>query len=393
MTPRRHSDAQRPSVRSLGRARRPLGRALSVAALALAACQTPAPQGSSTGARSGGPTLVASIKAETLVIASHHNDPKRTGSYVQPELLRSAISSVHLDRSFDGAFTGKVNAQPLFVPDGSRGKGTIYVATESNDVLAFDEQTGSVVWRRNFGPPADGENPACVFPSFAPIGITGTPAVDLDSRTLYVDAVQSTGNTGYRVTSTHLIHAISLEDGSERAGWPVDPRGLSSNGHVFDPTVQHQRGALLLAGGMLYVPYGSLGDCGDYHGWIVGISVSDPSRKSAYATPGAGAGIWGPSGVAADQGSIFVATGNGGGPSGAWAGGEAVLRFPVGVALPEVPADLYAPGNWRELDDGEMASRTSSIKTTWGASATAGWRGWPRCASPRATSSRRPPPS
>ena len=302
----------------------------------------------------GDPRLVrdamqAAADSGRVSVTGHHHQSKRSGRYVQPAFTRAAIASMRRDPSFDGSFRGVVHAQPLYVPDGVFGKGTFYLATESNDVLALDELTGSLVWQRSLGPPADFETVACAA-AFTPIGITGTPAIDAVTRTLYVDSVIGVGAAGSRSTSTHLIHALSLDDGTERAGWPVDPKGLVSNGHRFDPTVQHQRGALLLASGMLYVPYGSLGDCGDYHGWLVAISVTDPTQVSAYSTPGAGSGMWAPNGVAADKGNIFVATGNSKDPQGSWAGGEAVLRFSAGVPLPATPDDYFAPANWHDLD-------------------------------------------
>ncbi len=301
----------------------------------------------------------------TLSVVSHHNGETRLGTYVQPGLSFPAITSLHRDMAFDGSFTGKVNAQPLFVPDGARGRGTFYVVTEANDVLAFDEASGSLVWRKNFGLPADTLNLGCKI-KFSPIGITGTPVIDTATRTLYVDSVQSAGDAGgpdaaTRIASAHLIHGLSLDDGSERPGWPVDPTGLASNGHAFDPTMQHQRGALLIESGMLYVPYGSLGDCGDYHGWLVGIQLSDPTKRTAYSTPGVAAGIWAPNGVAAARGSLFVATGNSQDPAGAWAGGEAVLRFRAGVDLTSAPVDYFAPSNWHELDVADVDLGASGV--------------------------------
>jgi outer membrane protein assembly factor BamB len=176
-----------------------------------------------------------------------------------------------------------------------------------------------------------------------------------------VDSVLGEGDPGTCFTFAHLIHALSLDDGTERDGWPVDTTGLVSNGNTFDPTVQHQRGALNIAAGMLYVPYGSLGDCGGYHGWIIGVPLDDPSSPSAYSTPTIAAGIWGTSGVAADDGNIFVATGNGDSAVDTWLAGDAVMRFPAGVPLPSKPADVYAPTNWHELDQGDTDLSGSGV--------------------------------
>ena len=75
--------------------------------------------------------------------------------------------------------------------------------------------------------------------------------------------------------------------------------------------MQNQRGALALLNGTLYIPYGGFGgDCGVYHGWVVGIATQDPSQVSAWATRAVRAGIWGPGGVVTDGSSLFVTTGN-----------------------------------------------------------------------------------
>ena len=42
---------------------------------------------------------------------------------------------------------------------------------------------------------------------------------------------------------------------------------------------QEDRGALALVNGIVYVPYsGYFGDCGSYHGWVVGVDISNPAN-------------------------------------------------------------------------------------------------------------------
>jgi hypothetical protein len=49
---------------------------------------------------------------------------------------------------------------------------------------------------------------------------------------------------------------------------------------------QNERGALTILDGRLYVPFGGhFGDCGDYHGWVVGFALTDPREIVAWATP------------------------------------------------------------------------------------------------------------
>jgi hypothetical protein len=91
------------------------------------------------------------------------------------------------------------------------------------------------------------------------------------------------------------------------------------------------------------------GDCGDYHGWVVGISLHDPKDVIAWQTRARGGGIWAPGGIIYDGHSLFVATGNTMGAR-AWADGEAVIRLGLELKRSEEPRDFFAPRDWRELD-------------------------------------------
>ena len=61
------------------------------------------------------------------------------------------------------------------------------------------------------------------------------------------------------------------------------------NGILFSSLVQEERGALALVNGIVYVPYsGYFGDCGSYHGWVVGVQINNPSTGvMAWATTAA----------------------------------------------------------------------------------------------------------
>ena len=65
------------------------------------------------------------------------------------------------------------------------------------------------------------------------------------------------------------------------------------NDTSFTSSVQGERGALAIAGNILYVPYGGhAGDCGMYHGWVIGVPLTDPTSVTAWATGWVGGGIW-----------------------------------------------------------------------------------------------------
>jgi hypothetical protein len=100
----------------------------------------------------------------------------------------------------------------------------------------------------------------------------------------------------------HLVFGLSLKDGSPLSGWPIDVMEvLARQGQSFVARDQNQRGALAILGGNLYVPFGGhFGDCGQYRGFVVGISLSDPRTINSWATRARGGGIWAPGGITTD---------------------------------------------------------------------------------------------
>ena len=117
-------------------------------------------------------------------------------------------------------------------------------------------------------------------------------------------------------------------------------------------------GCLALVNGIVYVPYsGYVGDCGVYHGWVVGVDINNPSNVDGWATTATGGGIWGHSGVASDGTNMFVITGNTFNTGGNWMGGEAIIRLQAGPVLSGLPIDYWAPTNWFSLDNRRHRSR------------------------------------
>src|SRR5262249_21193627 len=134
-------------------------------------------------------------------------------------------------------------------------------------------------------------------------------------------------------------------------GWPIDvTEALQRTGLHFNSRDQNQRGALTIAGGRVYVPYGGhWGDCGVYHGWVVGISVQNPKDVFAWETRARGGGIWAPGGISSDGHSLFVATGNTMG-AWSWSDGEGVIRLGLDLKRSTDRTHFFAPQEWRELD-------------------------------------------
>ena len=231
----------------------------------------------------------------------------------------------------------------------------IIVATETNRVYALNAGTGNVIWQRSVGTPVTSGLPCG---NINPLGITGTPVVDLASRSLFFDAMIA------GATIKHLIFSFNVDTGATRSGWPVDVNAKARyNGLTFTSSIQNQRGALGFLNGVVYVPYsGHWGDCGNYHGWVVGVPISNPSTVTAWATSAIGGGIWGHGGVASGGTNMFVITGNTFQTRGHWGGGEAIIRLQPGPVFSGNPTDYWAPTNWLQIDNG---STTLAAVARW----------------------------
>jgi outer membrane protein assembly factor BamB len=275
-------------------------------------------------------------------VTQYHNHDSRDGLYVDPAFTQDAAGSLTRDLGFDGTISGNVYAQPLYVEGGPDGP-MLIAATESNNVYALDAIDGSVIWQRNdLGAPVPRANLPCG--NIDPVGITGTPIVDLTSRSLFVNAMTTPDNGA---TKKHLIYSLNVDTGATNPGWPVDVNAAVPG---FDSSIQNERGALGLVSGIVYVPYGGhAGDCGDYHGWLVGVDITNPLSVMSWATTASKGGAWSVGGVANDGNSPFIATGNTS-TGGNWGGGEAVVRFQPGPIF----TDVWAPTNWLELDNGDI---------------------------------------
>lgn len=286
---------------------------------------------------------VAAARSDATV-PTYHGGGDRSGNYIVPELTWQRAAQAHLDNSFDGVVEGQVYAQPLYWRRPGAAQGVVIVATERNLVYGLDAITGRPLWRRALGLPV----PKSALPcgNIDPVGVTGTPVIDPQAGALYLDArVDSQG------VPQHLMFGLRLDDGAVLAGWPIDVEAaLRAQGIVFSAGLESQRGALALLDGRLYVPFGgNFGDCGDYHGAVVGLGVDPPRVFGAWLTRAQKGGIWTPGGVVSDGRSLFVATGNTV-DARDWGDGEAIIRLPADLRHSADPRDFFAPSNWRDLD-------------------------------------------
>ena len=322
--------------------------------LSVAACSSSSStsDGGSVGGTggNGGASGTGGASSASQSVLERNKNPSRDGHFIQPTLTKAAAATMGQTAGFNATFTGTMYASPLYLENGPGGKGVFFAVTTGNDVYALDETTGAVVWMHNVGSSPQQSGAGCG--SINPIGIESTPVIDAASRTIFIGAAIGTSSI-----SRHEVHALSVDDGTEKTGWPVDVSTVpASGGTTFMPQPANQRSALSLVGGTVYVAYGGhVGDCGPYHGWVIGINAANPAMKGGWATGGQGEGIWAAAGLASDGNGVFASTGNrtGGGGS-THQDSEAVVRI-TGLGT---RADTYFLSRWSSMDgaDADMAS-------------------------------------
>jgi outer membrane protein assembly factor BamB len=243
------------------------------------------------------------------------------GSNARASVAPGTPAHPRLARRFVKALDGQVYAQPLIA------NGRIYVATENNTVYAFTT-SGRKLWQRHLGQPVDGGELPCG--NIDPSGITAAPVIT-DGK-IYVVAFLHDG-------SRHTLFGLRLSNGNIAVRANVDPPNRQ---------VEQQRGALLAAGGRIYIPYGGLlGDCGPYHGYVISTTTSGRGRIS-YANPAPQAGIWAPAGISQQSDTLLVSTGNGGGSGFGYS--NSVIRLSLGLRR----QGYWAPKNWKSLSAGDV---------------------------------------
>jgi outer membrane protein assembly factor BamB len=229
-----------------------------------------------------------------------------------------------------------VYAQPLAVG------GKVIVATEGNTIYALKASDGTVLWKTNLGAPVTRRDLPCG--NISPLGITGTPVYDPATKLIF--AVAETSGP------KHELVALDIDSGQVRQRRSADPPGMSS------PKAHQQRAALALNNGIVYVAYGGLyGDCGDYHGTVIGARTDGQGSLLVYQVPTTReAGVWAPPGPVIDaNGKLYVSVGNGEATSGAWDKSDSVLRLSSQLQY----EDGFAPTSWpqdnaRDADLGSM---------------------------------------
>jgi outer membrane protein assembly factor BamB len=249
-----------------------------------------------------------------------------------------AALSGRLRRAWVADLDGAVYGSPVLV--GS----TAVVATENDSVYALDVATGRRLWHRPLGTPVRRSDLPCG--NIDPLGITGTPAYDEATGSVFVVA-ETTG-------AHHTLWALDARTGAPRWHRSLDV----APGR--DRHAEQQRSALLVTAGRVVTAFGGLaGDCGNYVGYLTSVPTTGRGGTAVYAVPTRReAGMWAAAGPVVDaSGRVLVASGNGAATGGRWDGSDSVLALdPVTLRL----AGSFHPATWaednaRDLDLGSLS--------------------------------------
>lgn len=280
-------------------------------------------------------------------VLTRSNDLTRDGLNSNETILTPAnVNSTTFGKLFSYNVTGQVYAQPLYVSNLNMGAlGThnvIFVATEDNDVYAFDADNNGVgggqLWHDSpsmlgtaaavpnayFGNIGGPNSYGDIKPQ---VGITSTPVIDLATNTMYLDVFSNPSTGVYQ----HHIWALDITTGAQKMAPVLVAASIQGNSPAdsvggvitFNATQQLQRSGVTLLNGIVYFAYAGYGDTPPYHGWVLGYNESNLNLVSVFNdTPSAtvpedtrevgGGGIWqGGGGLASDGTHLWFMTGNG----------------------------------------------------------------------------------
>jgi outer membrane protein assembly factor BamB len=333
--------------------------------------------------------LVAAGAHAQVNITTQHNNNQRTGANLSETILTpSNVNSSQFGKLFSVSLDGQVYAWPLYMSKlAIPNQGThnvVYVATMNNSVYALDADSGTQLWKQNFGPPV---HPCDVewhenVTQGSSIGIMGTPVIDPSTNTIYFvsrnetnfnpqlcnwnSSAQSTGvNQG---TFTQFMNALDITTGAPKFGSPVQITATykSADGTLtFSPQTQNQRPALTLANGDVVVAWSSHDDLPNYNGWVVSYNAATLVQDHVYSdttTVGAQGGIWqAGQGLTVDgSGNYYVSTGNGNfglSPGGVTQTGNSFVKLSPSLLL----LDWFTPSNSAALNSQDADLGSSGV--------------------------------
>jgi len=252
-------------------------------------------------------------------VVTQHGDNLRSGAQLlETVLTTSSVRASNFAKLATRRVFGQIYAQPLYVQNvdvrGVGRRNVVYVATMKNWVYAFDADDTSAnadpLWKLQLPPPFDlnsvGEFHSCKDISSQIdkriIGITSTPVIDLARSTMFLVAKTGLAKTGLLgwLPGPFVLVAVDIRNGAilnakviegEVLGTGIGSVRLSPNNPRdhrsvirFRAEYQHQRPALLLSNGVLYIAFGSYCDKGPFHGWLFAYDADKLEQRGVFNT-------------------------------------------------------------------------------------------------------------
>ncbi len=341
-------------------------------------------------ATSGSKTVSAKVAVTDLAgVLTYHNDVARDGANTQElALAPAALTTANFGKRFSCAVDGAAYTQPLWVPGVSIGgavHNVIFVATQHDSAYAFDADASPCVmlWHVDLLDTAHGgvagDAPVPTrdvgngFLDIQPeIGVTGSPVIDASTSTLYVVSKSEDLANAFH----QRLHALDLTTGNEKFTGPktiaasvpgMGDSNCPSTGTIsFNPKTQHQRPALALSNGVVYVGWASHEDALPYHGWLIGYNAGTLARVSVFNSSPNGclSGIWMAGGAPAfdSTGDLYLSTGNGTFDANSGSApnndfGNSALRLSSSLTL----ADWFTPFNQFDLNNSDLDLGSSGV--------------------------------
>ena len=321
------------------------------------------------------------ISAQAQIsITTERYDNARTGANLnETQLSPSNVGVNTFGKLWSYTVSGSVQAQPLYVAGLNMGpKGThnvLFVVTMNDVIYAFDadSSSGTPLWSLDLTTQVAGSTPVPITDIVPPdlnivgnVGIESTPQIDLSTDTMYLVARTKEPNAACGTVDGNYcqrLHALDITSGVEKFGGPVVIQGsvagsgTASSGGIlfFDPKIENQRTSLALAGGQIFIAWGSHEDFNPYHGWIMSYNFQTLAQTGIFCTTpdGAMSGVWmsGRAPTVDSSGNVYFTVGNGD-----WNGtrnfGDSILKFSSASAMSLL--DWFTPDNWSSIGGADL---------------------------------------
>jgi hypothetical protein len=209
--------------------------------------------------------------------------------------------------------------------------GLLYVGAGGGSLDAIDALTGAVVWSKVLGQ-------GTFYCGAVPGSSTGGYAITNGTEGTAV--IDRANGYVYAPDGIHRVHALNLQTGAEKPGWPIDVGvALAGVNSAYTTTDQQNlrtfiHTGLNLVGSHLYLGTSSSCDISPWEGRVVEINVAAGTIAQTFFTvynqtvnnpnpnggPFSGGGVWGWGGVSADaSGNVYTGVGNADTNAGAFA--------------------------------------------------------------------------